>query len=75
MLLPYDIHPESSIYYNGAVILKLLKQKGEQKILELYANIKEEYDMTFSLFVLSLDWLYLIDAAKIDNEGIIRRCS
>ena len=32
MLLPDNIHPELSIYYNGSVILTELEKKPEQKL-------------------------------------------
>lgn len=72
MLLPDNIHPELSIYYNGSVILNELKGGSEQKLLELYHNVKKYNEMSFSIFILSLDWLYLIQAAQIDEEGVVK---
>ncbi len=31
--------------------------------------------MSFSTFMLSLDWLYLIDVAKIKEDGVVELCS
>ena len=74
MLLPDNIHPELSIYYNGSVILAELGKKTEQKLLELYYNVKKSNDMSFSVFVLSLDWLFLIQSAQINEKGEVRKC-
>lgn len=74
MLLPDNIHPEISIYYNGSIILKELKLKTKQQIFELYQKVKNRNNMSFSIFILSLDWLYLIDIAKINKEGWIELC-
>lgn len=74
MLLPDNIHPELSIYYNGSIILTELEKTPEQKLLELYYNVKKSNDMSFSVFVLSLDWLYLIQSAQINEEGVVRKC-
>ena len=74
MLLPDNIHPELSIYYNGSVILTELEKKPEQKLLELYYNVKKSNDMSFSMFALSLDWLYLIQSAQISEKGVVRKC-
>jgi len=71
MLLPDNIHPELSLYYNGSIILMHLKNKNSQPIIELFELVKAENDMSFSTFLLSLDWLYLIDAAKINKKGWI----
>ena len=74
MLLPDNIHPELSIYYNGSVILTELEKIPEQKLVELYYNVKKSNDMSFSVFVLSLDWLYLIQSAQINEKGVVRKC-
>lgn len=74
MLLPDNIHPELSIFYNGAIVLSELNKNPQQRILDLYSNVKKSNNMSFSVFVLSLDWLYLIDAAEIDGKGVIRKC-
>ena len=74
MLLPDNIHPENTIYYNGAFVLQSLQNKNVQNLFELYQNIKEKREMSFSLLILCLDWLYLIDVAKINNKGEVRLC-
>ncbi len=75
MLLPDNINPELSIYYNGAIVIKELKSKQSQNIMELYQRVKKVNDMSFSTFVLSLDWLYLIDVAFINKDGEVELCS
>lgn len=75
MLLPDNIHPENSIYFNGSIVLKELKQKTQQPVFDLYEKIKNVNDMSFTIFMLSLDWLYLIDAAKINEKGWVELCS
>lgn len=75
MLLPDNIHPELSIYFNGSIVLKYLINDKEQSIIELFERVKAENDMSFSVFVLSLDWLYLIEAAKINMNGLVKLCS
>lgn len=70
MLLPDNIHPESSIYYNGAVVLNVLQENNDLEMLELYSKVKKTHNISFSLFILSLDWLYLIDVAILKNERV-----
>jgi hypothetical protein len=74
MLLPDNIHPENTIYFNGAFVLTALKAKGAIDLLELYQNTLKFRQMSFPTFVLCLDWLYLIDAAELKN-GMVRLCS
>lgn len=75
MLLPESIHPEDSIYYNGAIVLKSLQKQARQNILDLYQNVKQERLMSFAVFILCLDWLYLLNIATINQEGEVELCS
>ena len=75
MLLPDNIHPELSIYYNGSVVLQELKIEPSQNIFDLYERVKNQNKMSFYTFILSLDWLYLIDVAKINKNGSVELCS
>lgn len=74
MLLPDNIHPELSIYYNGSFVLEELKKMDNQLIMDLYQNVKVKSEMSFPTFILCLDWLYLIDVAKINERGYIQLC-
>lgn len=60
MLLPDNINPENSIYYNGALVLKELQYTRRIKIWDLYYKVSENKQMSFSIFILCLDWLYII---------------
>jgi len=75
MLLPDNIHPEFCIYYNGSIVLQELKLQTEQPVFDLYQRVKNINDMSFYTFILSLDWLYLIDIAKINKDGLVALCS
>lgn len=70
MLLPDNIHPKNSIYYNGAVVLQVLQNNGKLEMLELYNKVKEVRYMSFPVFVLCLDWLYLINVAELKREKV-----
>ena len=41
--------------------------------MSLYQSLKNT-GMSFGIFILCLDWLYLIDAAEIDEKGCINLC-
>jgi hypothetical protein len=75
MLLPDNIRPENSIYYNGAMVLRSLQQKKKQKLLDLYQDVRNDQNLSFSLFILCLDWLYLINAARLNNSSEVELCS
>jgi hypothetical protein len=70
MLLPDNVHPENSIYYNGAIVLQVLQKLIKIEMLELYNKVNQVQNMSFPVFILCLDWLYLIDAAELKNEKV-----
>lgn len=74
MLLPDNIHPENSIYYNGAFLIQILKNKNNIDILELYQEVKKLKNMSFPIFILCIDWLYLAKIAEL-SDGRMRLCS
>ncbi|MCP1157000.1 ABC-three component system middle component 6 [Bacillus infantis] len=75
MLLPRDIQPEFSIYYNGAIILDQLNKKGNVDIINLFQTVKDESDMSLSTYMLSLDWLFLSNIAIVTESGEVKLCS
>jgi len=40
MLLPDNIHPDNSIYYNGAFVIDSLKKDTSYNMLDLYQEVK-----------------------------------
>lgn len=72
MILPNPVSPENSLYYTGSIVLKILSAYTELDLSLLYDKVKSETSMSYELFILTLDWLFLIDAiAKVDNRIIL----
>ncbi|MBU1241115.1 hypothetical protein KKF84_20215 [Myxococcota bacterium] len=74
MLLPDNIHPEQSIYYNGAFVLQALREMHSMDLLDLYQNTKKQRAMTMPVFVLCLDWLYLLNLINVNEQGRVELC-
>ncbi|MDB4940452.1 MAG: hypothetical protein JWO40_877 [Candidatus Doudnabacteria bacterium] len=74
MLLPDNIHPENTIYFNGAFVLKELQRQPDQGLLDLYENVKRQRNLSFPIFILCLDWLYLLGVAETNNQDKIKLC-
>lgn len=75
MLLPNDIKPESSIFYYASLVLKEIQSSKERQIIMVFQSLKERYDISLKVFSYCLDWLYLIEAVKVDEEGQILLCT
>jgi hypothetical protein len=71
MLLPDNIKPENSIYYNGAIVLQTLQSAGQMNLVDLFYQVSEKKQMSYSVFILCLDWLYLINVAKLEGEEVV----
>jgi hypothetical protein len=75
MLLPDNIHPEQSIYYNGALVLQALQEQRVMDMLDLYLSAKKQREITMPVFVLCLDWLYLLNLVSLNEQGNVELCS
>lgn len=75
MLLPDNIHPESTLIYNGSLIVKALRTLGDASLMDLYVEARKGSGLSMPLFVLSLDWLYLADCVEFNERGMIALCS
>ncbi|MFT5875300.1 MAG: hypothetical protein ACI8WT_004283 [Clostridium sp.] len=68
MIVNFDSDPRNSVIYTSSIILSYLKRKGISKKLDDVSlhcfNLKMEY----SLFFLSIDWMYLVGIIKEINE-------
>lgn len=75
MLIPDHIHPESTVYFNGAMVLKAIQARGRQTIFGLYINSDLQHPMSIPMFVLCLDWLFLLNLIRLNEKGEVEPCS
>jgi len=75
MLLPDNIHPEQSIYFAGAKVLQTLQEHPVIELLDLYNLTRARQDLSMPVFVLCLDWLFLLNLVMIDDRGRVCLCS
>lgn len=74
MLLPDNIHPENSIYYNASIVLKALQDYGNLELLDLYLIVNKTKKISLPVYILCLDWLYIINIAEL-NKGEVKLCT
>jgi len=75
MLIPDNIHPEQTIYFNGAYVLKTVQEYGVIDFLDLYTKTTAIRQMTMPVFVLCLDWLFLLGVVTLNDDGQVELCS
>lgn len=71
MLIPKNISPDDCVYYNASFILDVLLKKGELTLADLFCEVRKKRYMTFSFFVLCMDWLYLIDCVTLKQNKVV----
>ncbi|WP_322906676.1 ABC-three component system middle component 6 [Paenibacillus sp. SGZ-1009] len=75
MLLPNEMKPESSIFYYAAIILKEIQNNEDRQLVTVFRLMKAKYDISLRVFSYCLDWLYLIEAVAVNEEGEILICT
>lgn len=76
MILDKDINPERSLYYlGGKVIEELIEIKGKKvDFLSLYNKVNNKTNISMQLFILTIDWLFLLEIINSDENGVIKKC-
>ena len=75
MLVPDNIHPEQTIYFNAAFVLKAIQENRVMNMLDLYIQTTAEREMSMPVFVLCLDWLFLLNLVTLNDHGKVELCS
>nr|VFK47353.1 MAG: hypothetical protein BECKTC1821D_GA0114238_104515 [Candidatus Kentron sp. TC]VFK57088.1 MAG: hypothetical protein BECKTC1821F_GA0114240_101449 [Candidatus Kentron sp. TC] len=75
MLVPDNIHPDRTIYFNGAFVLKVIQENRIMDMLDLYTRTIAEQKMSMPVFMLCLDWLFLLDLITLNDRGEVELCS
>lgn len=70
MLIPKNINPADCIYVKATYVIRVLLEQKQLTVSELYYEVNRTCKMTFFVFQLCLDWLYLIGCIKYNNDSI-----
>jgi len=75
VLIPDNIHPEQTIYFNGAFVLKAVLKAHGGNLLDLYMDTVAERKMSVPVFMLCLDWLFLLNLIVLTKDSKVEICS
>ena len=75
MLLPDNVHPDQTIYYNASFVISQLQEAKSVELFNLYDEVQSRKAMSFSTFQLCLDWLFLIDVIESDDGRVVTLCT
>jgi hypothetical protein len=76
MIVSKDTHPERDFYYLGAKVIEIISKTDESNLnfFEIFEKLNASEKVSVNLFVLTLDWLYLIGAINKLEKGRIAKC-
>ncbi len=76
MIQNRDLNPSRNIYYLGAVLLEVMKpfEKSGIDTITLYQKFRERERVSLDMYILSLDWLFILGLVK-EIKGHISLCS
>ena len=76
MIVSKNISPQRDIYYLGAKLIELLSNSKKKKhdYYDLHKQFEKECPISFSLFLLVLDWLFLLGVIENVKKGEIAKC-
>lgn len=75
MIVNKDTRPEKKIYYLGGLLIEILGKypvNSKLDFFDIYSEFNSNKEITINLFSITLDWLFLLDLIKIENNKIIK---
>ncbi len=72
-MITIDTDPKANPVYIGSVVLRIF-QSNDSMVIEisrLYDLVNSIFELSFDLFLYSLDWLFIIGAIELDGNGAI----
>ena len=76
MIVSKNTSPQRDIYYLGGKLIALLdsSQRKTYDYYELYKEFIKTHPISFTLFLLVLDWLFILGVIKNIDKGEIIKC-
>jgi hypothetical protein len=76
MIISKSIHPERDLYFLGAKTIEVMSSsdKEEWDCFDLFADLKQKQKISINLFLLVLDWLFILQVIQKSANGRIRKC-
>jgi len=74
MIINKDINPEREIYHLGALIIEILTNipGTELDFFDTYQRLNEKIKVSINLYILTLDWLYILGLINKKEDTIIK---
>ena len=76
MIVDKHTNPERDIYYLGSMVIELLSETEETSFdyINIYQELKSRIEISFKLYILTLDWLFLLGTISKGKNGTLEKC-
>ena len=76
MILSNDIKLDRDLYFLGSKVIEVLIDSDEKKVdyFELFQKVNSELEISLNLYILVLDWLFIIGVIKNAENRLIEKC-
>jgi hypothetical protein len=76
MIVSKNTHPERDLYYLGAATIEVLNSSEQEEwdYFDLFLALNQKKKITFNLFSLVLDWLFILNVIQQGSNGGIKKC-
>ena len=76
MIVSKDINPEKSLYYLGSQVIELLHNSNDKEfdLLVLYNKFRQKNNISINLYLLVLDWLFVLGVVEQGKVKSIAKC-
>ena len=76
MIVNKNINPERDLYYLGGNVIEVLNSytKNEIDYFDLFLLLNKSNELSFNLYKLVLDWLFILGVIKKGDKGMIIKC-
>jgi len=76
MIISKNTNPERDIYFLGGKVIEILSASKNVQFdyFELYFRINNEQAISLNLYILVLDWLFILGVIKNSSSKYIERC-
>ena len=75
-MILFEDAPEMSLYVLGAKFISVWRQQdyAEWRVMDAYESISKDEGVSFGVFMLTLDWLFLIKLLEHTADGRLKKC-
>lgn len=76
MIISKDINPKRDFYYLGAKVIDILSSSEDDEFdfFCVFEKLKSSENVSVNLFILTLDWLFIIGVINKSDKGQIVKC-